>query len=189
MMIHDAKAIEERLLSLQERWDEVMHISANTVRHAGRAITAMHAGNLKEAKETLAEIEKNIKKLKKIEKGFEYYSLQAHQEYVEAYSLYSILKTGAIPTQEALKEGEAPYILGLLDVVGELKRESLESLRKHEVTKAEKYYKLMVEIHDSMLPMRFANSIVPDLRKKQDTARIQIENTASDLLTFSKVLR
>jgi predicted translin family RNA/ssDNA-binding protein len=40
----------------------------------------------------------------------------------------------------------------------------------------------MVDIYDSTLHLRFANAVLPDFRRKQDSARIQVENTASEIL-------
>jgi len=42
----------------------------------------------------------------------------------------------------------------------------------------------MKGIYDSTRSMRFANSLVPDFRHKQDTARIQLENAGSEILAF-----
>ena len=40
----------------------------------------------------------------------------------------------------------------------------------------------MSDIYDSTLHMRFANSILPDFRRKQDTASIQIEGVMNEIL-------
>jgi len=83
----------------------------------------LHAKNEKLAKSIKKELEKEIKALSKVEKGFEYYSMQAHQEYVEAIALYNILGKHSIPSKKELNEETAPYILGLMDLIGEIKRE------------------------------------------------------------------
>ena len=185
-MIPNSRNIEKRLMKAQSRWDSVMKLDSEVIRLAGKTITSMHAGMFRESRETLGKLRHMVESLRKIEKGFEYYSLQAHQEYVEAASLYFILKKRRIPRAEELRESDAAYLLGLLDVVGELKREALGALMAEDTSKASFCYKTMLEIYDSTLPMRFANPITPDFRKKQDTARIQIENLGSDLLSAKK---
>ena len=108
--------------------------------------------------------------------------MQAHQEYVEAIALYNILGKHSIPSKKELNEETAPYILGLMDLVGELKREAIDELRRGNNKLASRYYELMKDIYDSTLHIRFANSILPGFRKKQDVARIQLESLASELL-------
>ena len=82
--------------------------------------------------------------------------------------------------------GSIPFlmrgVLGLLDSVGELKREMYESIRKGKKKDAERYFALMEEIFDALLPLRFSNAVLPDFRRKQDVARIQIEQARGELL-------
>ena len=185
-MIKRIDDIEEELIQLQKRKDLVMDISRNLIRFAGKSITFMHAGDMKKAKLLLGNTEELVRKLQKEDKGFEYNSQQAYQEYAEAAVLYSIINYGKIPTDKDLKIDSISYMLGLLDTVGELKREIFESLRRNNVKNAERLFGFMSEIHDSMLSLRFSSSLVGDLRKKQDTARIQLENASSELLSFRK---
>jgi len=63
-----------------------------------------------------------------------------------------------------------------------LREKRYMSLRKGNNKLASSYYELMKDIYDSTLHIRFANSILPSFRKKQDVARIQLESLASELL-------
>lgn len=186
-MIPDADKIEKRLLELQTRKDAVLMAASDIVRLAGRSITAMQVADKKKADALLSELKLRMSKLRKTEKGFEYHTLQSHQEYVEALVFYSIVTKHKIPSMADLGEGEAEYLLGVLDVVGELKRKAFEALRIDRLKDAEMYYDFMEEIYDSTYSMKFANSLVPDFRKKQDVARIQIEGLRGDLLFAKKM--
>ena len=73
-----------------------------------------------------------------------------------------------------------------MDVVGELKRESLISLRNNNTDEAKRYFSFMEYIYDATRSIRFAEAILPGFRKKQDVARIQIENAGSDILSHLK---
>lgn len=181
-MIKDIKQVESKMLLLEEKREKVLSLSREIIRNAGKSITAMHAKETAKAKALVKEMEKKRAELSKSEQGFEYNSLQAHQEYVEAKVLSNILMHRKIPSIKELKESEQAYVLGLMDVVGELKRETLDSLLNGNVSDADAYYTFMVEIYDSTLHLRFANAILPDFRRKQDSARIQVENTANELL-------
>ncbi len=168
--------------SLEEQREKVLSLSRELIRNAGKAIVAMHAKDKPKAMSLLSDMEKIRTSLLKTESGFEYNSLQAHQEYVEAKVLESIMFSRKIPRMKELKADEKAYALGLMDVVGELKRETLNSLLDNDVKAADSYYGFMVDIYDSTLHLRFANAILPEFRRKQDAARIQVENTASELL-------
>ncbi len=174
--------ITEELEKLQSKQEKIMLLSSQVIKNAGKAITLMHAHNLSKAKALIQELSREIKELSKIEKGMEYYTQQAHQEYVEAMVFYSIISGKAIPSKEQLNESAVAYLLGIMDVVGELKREAFDELIAKNRKKAEEYYSIMKGIYDSTLHIRFANSIMPGFRKKQDTARIQLESVAAELL-------
>jgi translin len=176
--------IEKRIMHLQERKDKVLEVSRDIIRISGKAITLMHAKRLREAYASIKKLRSLVKTLKMLEGGFEYYSLQAHQEYVEAYAFYIILKEQRLVSLKEMHVSEIPYLLGIMDLVGELKRETIEAIRSRESERANMYYNFMKSIYDSTRTMRFASSLVPEFRRKQDTARIQIESTASELLSL-----
>ncbi len=184
-MIPDTEKIEKRLLELQERKDRVLLSARDVIRLAGKAITALHASDARKSGALLKSLKAEMAKLRKMEKGFEYHTLQAHQEYVEALTLYWIINKRRFPRLAELGEDEVAYLLGMMDVVGELKRKAFEELRTGRLKEAERYYGLMTELYDSTYAMKFAGSLVPDFRKKQDVARIQLEHLRSELL-FAK---
>ncbi|MGC8776380.1 MAG: hypothetical protein ACP5P2_00300 [Candidatus Micrarchaeia archaeon] len=181
-MLKEIKEITKELEKEQKRFEEVISISNKIIRLSAQLITSLHAKDRKLANKLKKRLEQEVSKLMRIEKGLEYYSMQAHQEYVEAVSLYNIIFAGKLPRRRSLGEAIPPYVLGIMDLVGELKREAVDELRKGNRKLAERYYGLMKEIYDSTLHIRFANSILPGFRKKQDVARIQLESIAMELL-------
>ena len=185
-MIPDLKRIESKVIGLEKSRDAVMQRSRELIRTAGKAIAMMHASGPGGAKEMLKQLKKQKADLSSVERGFEYYALQAHQEYSEALILHGILSKKVIPSMASIGEAEVAYLLGLMDVVGELKREAIESLRKGKNGDAKAYYSIMADIYDSTLHMRFANSVLPDFRRKQDVARIQLESVMNEMLRLSR---
>ena len=181
-MIPDMDKIEKKVIALESDRDKVRQASKDLIRLSGKTIAMMHAKGPGSVKGMLKGLSKLKAQLEKAEIGFEYYSLQAHQEYSEALILYNILLRKKIPSMNEIKEGEVHYLLGLMDVVGELKREAIESIRKGKNKDARTYYRLMSDIYDSTLHMRFSNSVLPDFRRKQDSARIQLEGVMSEIL-------
>ncbi len=180
----DVENIEKHLIVLQERKDRVMEVSRDVVRMAGKAITLMHAKRMAEAGAGVRRLRSRVAELKRLEKGFEYNSMQAHQEYVEAFAFYVILKEHRLVSLRETRAAEIAYLLGIMDLVGELKREAVDAIRERRMAAAEEYYEFMKSVYDSTRAMRFASALVPDFRRKQDTARIQIESVAGELATI-----
>ena len=178
----DVSSIEKKLTEKEKALDEVILSGRIAVRSCSNTIKAIHAGDMKKAKKHLAEAEKIVRKMEKMKTGFPNQVNHVLQEYAEALIVLEAVEKKRIPGQKELKIDEVPYVLGLLDSVGELKREMYESIRKGKKKDAEKYFALMEEIFDALLPLRFSNAVLPEFRRKQDVARIQIEQARGELL-------
>ncbi len=181
-VISDIEGMTNELSRLQKQQDQIMQLSREIIRKCGEAISAMHAKDAKKSGRLIGQLKKDMSRLAKTEKGFEYYSAQAHQEYVEAYSLYCIVNGRKVPSIREMHEDVRSYMGGIMDLVGELKREAYEAMRRGDMEAAEKHYEIMKDIYDSTMHIRFANSVLQNFRKKQDVARIQLETTGSELL-------
>ncbi|MCL4373834.1 MAG: hypothetical protein M1360_03060 [Candidatus Marsarchaeota archaeon] len=180
----DIERINKYLLSRQAAFDSIMAASRSIIMESGRIITQLHNGDIKNAVKKFGELSSSVEKLKGIDKGFEYYTLQSYQEYAEAAIMLEVKVHDSIPSISKLGVREEAYLFGLMDAVGELKRDVLESLRKGDIEKAESLFAKMNTIYDSTRHIRFAEAILPGFRRKQDTARIQLENAGSEILMF-----
>lgn len=178
--------VEEHLAKKQDAFDTVMQTSRDMIRDAGRTITLLHNGSLDEASARLNALGRKSKQLMKIDGDFRYNTMQAYQEYAEAFIFSSIKTKRKVPCREEIGIDYDAYLMGLMDVVGELKREILESLRAGDLKTAEFYFDTMKDIYDSTRSLRFAEAVLPGFRKKQDVARIQIENAGGEILSFRK---
>lgn len=105
----------------------------------------------------------------------------AYQELTEACNVVSILKDGEFTEPGDYDIPARPYLTGLADVVGELRRAVLDSLRNDNLTRAEKLLSKMEEILDELNAIDFPNALIPDLRRKCDVARGLIERTRGDV--------
>jgi translin len=188
-MENDIEKIAKHLAKKQDQFNIIMGESRSIISESGRIITMLHNNMVKEVKPKIEKLSEQVEKLAKIDKGFEFYSLQAYQEYAEAMIIYKIKKHGSIIGMNELSIPSEAYLFGLMDAVGELKREVLEALRSGNLSKAESYFDMMKTIYDSTRYLRFAEAVIPGFRKKQDTARIQLENSGSEILMFKSAHR
>ncbi|MCC6029524.1 MAG: hypothetical protein LM591_05245 [Candidatus Korarchaeum sp.] len=111
----------------------------------------------------------------------------AIQELVEGIVLCKILMGDEVPNHIELGVGAREYLLGVSDVVGELRRIALHYLKEGNVRGAEELIKIMEEIYEEINSVIFPDSLIP-LRRKADEARIMIEKTISEVI-FVKASR
>jgi len=186
ILTEEVSEITEYMKSKQKAFDKVSDYSREIIRLSAQAITNLHNSMADAAKERLREAEKLLTSEELNDKRFEYYALQAQQEFAEAYIFYNIKTSGELPSRKSTMVSREAYLLGLMDCIGELKREILEELRNGNVEKAEFYFTTMRSIYDITRPIRFAEAVLQGFRKKQDVARIQIENAGTEILSFRK---
>ena len=182
----EIEEVSDYLAKKQDTFDSVMQTSREMVRDAGQAITLLHNDSVDGAVAKLKALGEKARGLSKIDSDFKYNTMQAYQEYAEAFIFFHIKTKKQIPGRGEVGVDSDAYLMGLMDVVGELKREILESLRAGDLKGAEFYFDKMKEIYDSTRSLRFAEAVLSGFRKKQDVARIQLENAGSEILSFRK---
>jgi len=95
--------------------------------------------------------------------------------------LLTLIREERFIKPEELGVPSISYVLGLSDVIGELRRKTLDSLRKGDVETAENCMQIMEQIYIELTSMDDAYLLVPGLRRKCDVARRIIEATRGDL--------
>ncbi|MEM4166130.1 MAG: hypothetical protein QW153_02245 [Candidatus Bilamarchaeaceae archaeon] len=178
----DIASIEEKLMEKEKAMDEINAKSRIIIRSCANAIKAIHSKDKKAAMLFLKEADDGIKKIKPLALIFPVQIGHIMQEYAEARIVLDVVTKKRVPSLKEVGVDEVSYLNGLLDAIGELKREMYEALRRNERKEAEIYFSLMEDIYDSLLPLRFSNAVLPDFRRKQDVARIQIEQARGELL-------
>ncbi len=183
-MDSEMEKIEKELAAKQGAFDKANALTREIIRNCAKAITLLHNGGGPDTKAAAAHIKSaqdSAQKLKSMH-GFEYIAIQGYQELAEAMIFYEIKKGGEVLSPSEFGFGTEAYLLGLMDVVGELKREVLISIREKRAQQAKEYLSIMEDIYDSTRGLRFAEAVLPNFRRKQDVARIQLESAGSDLV-------
>jgi len=166
--------------------ENALKITREAVRLSAEAIRAIHRGELENAKNLIKDVKEKLEDLATELKEhpdiyFSGYVYSAYQEYVEAAVLLSILEGSKIPSPEDLNVPYVPYLLGLGDVVGELRRQILDAIRKDQLDQGEFFLEIIEEIYEVLSTLGYPNAIVPGLRHKCDVARNILEKTRGDL--------
>ncbi len=187
MLRETIENIEKELKILEDVRDRVIKESRDIVKMSREIIHSIHKKNIEEAKNKLEKLEDIIKKIIEEVKKYPqlYYSGLIYgplTEYVEAKILYEIVCRDRIPTIDELNVEVVPYLLGLGDVVGELRRIVVDSLRNGDLKYAEKIFKYMEEIYENLSLIVIPDALVPGLRGKVDFIRKMVEITRADLM-------
>ena len=108
----------------------------------------------------------------------------AAQEFVEIQCLYNIMKGENLPDPDTIQTTYSAYLLGLCDVVGELRRGALDFMLEGNTLKANEYLGYMDRIYDAIMSFDYPSALVP-IKKKQDMIRGLIEKTRGELVVSS----
>jgi translin len=109
----------------------------------------------------------------------------ALQEACEAFLVHAILEEDPLPSPKELGVPDTAYLLGMGDVVGELRRFSLEHLRRGDIKLASAYLEKMERILDALMRFDYPTALVA-LRRKQDVARSLIEKTRGEVAVAAR---
>jgi len=175
--------------------DEVIKVTRSIYRLSKEAILSTMRGDFERASARIEEMRKILEEAKEMASS---YPELLHvgiltgvaAEYVEAAVLYRLVKEDAYPLPEELGVSHEAYLLGLGDVVGELRRIVLERLRAGDLEGGERFFRRMEEVYESLLVLSdIPDALVPGLRSKVDNARRLVESTRGDLLMASLKFR
>jgi len=112
------------------------------------------------------------------------YTQDALKEFVEANVTCALIQKQPLQTPEELVVEESTYLNGLAEVVGELRRRTLDILSSGYSEEAERLLNYMDEIYSVLVTMDYPDAITSGLRRQTDLARGIIEKTRGDV-TFS----
>ncbi len=176
--------IEEEMDEKDSVREIAIKSSRAIIRLAAQSIMMMHRGE--DTTEILRKLKEEVWHLKSLlvnqypDLLYAGFVQNAFQEYCEALVFRSILQREEIPSHKSLGVNPEAYLMGMGDVVGELRREAVEALRSEEFDKAEECLKIMEEIYEMLMRFNYPSGLVP-LKPKQDTARALIEKTRSEI--------
>lgn len=109
------------------------------------------------------------------------YVQDAQKELVEACCTLALVKGSALPDPEALGIAPAPFLNGLAEAVGELRRYVLDMLRRGEVDGCERLLGAMDDIYSLLVTLDYPDALTGGLRRTTDSTRGILEKTRGDL--------
>jgi translin len=181
-----SRAAQEYLAAKHTARERALPKSRSAIRLCANAIRAAHreeydssARLLAEAGTLLREMASDLRDhLDIYHAGF---VADAQKEYAEAALTYALIKRESLPTPEALGVEWAPYLNGLGEAIGELRRYVLDRMRVGKFDACEALLADMDEIYALLITLDYPDAITGNLRRTTDAARGILEKTRGDL--------
>ena len=182
----EAEAAQASFSEVHKSRERALRLSRDVIRSSANSIRATHRGEFDRAHELLATVTGLVQE---IEQALEsspavYYAgfvEDAQKEYVEAAATLAFAEGTALPGRDDLRVGPAPYLNGLAEAVGELRRFILDSLRRDDFSRCEELLGLMDEVYSILVSMDFPEAVTRGLRRSTDMVRGVLERTRGDL--------
>jgi len=181
--------IENHIGEKEKIREDALKTSRDIIICCRKGIQQLHRNQIEEAETYIKQASAKLAQLYDITTGHADifhagFVENAAQEFVEIQCLYNIMKGADLPDPDSLQTTYSAYLLGLCDVVGELRRGALDFMLEGNITKANEYLGYMDRIYDAIMSFDYPSALVP-IKKKQDMIRSLIEKTRGELVVSS----
>lgn len=177
------EGIESRLDEKDAVRELALKSSRTIARLAGECVRKIHLGEdveglLRELRDRNGELSSALQD--HLDVYYAGYVENAHQELSEVTILQSIVKERPLPTPDDLEVTDKAYLMGLGDVVGELRRFTLDALKRGDTKSANEHLLQMEEIFTMLMRFDFPTGLLA-IKRKQDIARRLLERTRGEV--------
>ncbi len=183
--------LRDRLKSTLDEEDAqreaAMKLGRELRRDSTTAIRLAHQGKIAEAQALLAPLLAKAADLTCRELQFRFVRDQL-QEYAEAALLLALLLDNPLPTPEDLNLSPAPWLLGLSDVIGEVRRTLMRLDPLTQAAEQARWLTVMDALWQVVSVFDHPDAILP-IRSKQDQMRSIIEKTRSEVTLLGSQAR
>ncbi|MGA2112197.1 MAG: haloacid dehalogenase [Anaerolineales bacterium] len=166
--------------------EQALGRSRTLIRHCALAIRAVHRGERELALAQLGEARSEARALRE-ELGsypdlyFAGYCQDSLKEFAEASIVSALVAGEPMPAPEEIGVELAPYLNGLGEAAGELRRHCLDVIRLGNPEEAERLLGLMDEIYALLVTLDYPDALTGNLRRTTDMVRGVTERTRGDL--------
>jgi translin len=181
-----AREAQEALTQAFAAREQGLRRSREAIQHSATAIRSVHRGEfneaeqlIQEARQALAQADEHLRPHPDV-----YYAgfvEDAQKEYAEAHITLALVSGRPLLGPRDLGVGYPPYLNGLGEAVGELRRFILDALRKDDLSSCEALLDTMDEAYTILVTMDFPDALTRGLRRTTDMVRGVLERTRGDL--------
>ena len=181
--------IDEHINEKDKTREHALRSSRDIIIGCRKAIQSLHRDLIEDAENYIKQASAKLADLYDATRGYPDlfhagFVENAAQEFVEAHCLYNIMLGEELPDPDTIQTTYSSYLLGLCDVVGELRRGALDFILEGEASKANEYLNHMDKIYDAIMSLDYPSGLIP-IKRKQDMVRGLIEKTRGELAVAS----
>lgn len=166
--------------------EQALPLCREAIRHAANAIRAIHRLDAARARALVAQSGERVAAAaallaaypEVLHAGFVH---DAQKEYAEASLTIALILEEPLPSAAALAVGQAAYLNGMGEAVGELRRHLLDSLRGGDIVHCERLLALMDDLYSLLVTIDFPDALTGGLRRTTDVTRGILEKSRGDL--------
>jgi len=181
-----AERIRLSLSAKDQAREKALSLCREVIRYSTNAIRLLHrreyeeAGTLlSHARSLLDEINQTLTQYHDLLHSG--YVSDAQKEFAEGRLTLALILGQELPTPETLGVSYAPYLNGLGEAVGELRRYLLDAIRREDFSQCEDLLSVMDDIYGILVTMDFPEALTGGLRRTTDIVRGVLEKTRGDL--------
>ncbi|HEY2428176.1 MAG TPA: hypothetical protein VGI06_04540 [Acidimicrobiales bacterium] len=165
-----------------------------TIQAAGRSIRATHRGETETAAALAGEARRALDDAQAVLAGFPAvagagFVHDAEKEYAEAVLFATLATGGSPPGHSEIGVGAAAWLNGLAEAASELRRHTLDTLRRGDLVRAEAALATMDDVYGMLVTVDYPDAVTGGLRRTTDALRAVLERTRSDLTTTAMQVR
>jgi len=181
-----ADKIRTELTAKNAARDATLARSRELIRFCSLAIRATHREEFAEAEHLLvtaraaaAEMKSGIADYPDL--YYTGYTQDALKELAEAHITFAVVNGRSLPTPEELGVDTAAYLNGLCEAASELRRRTLDIIRRGNGAEGERLLAAMDDVYGVLVTIDFPDAITGGLRRSTDSLRAVLERTRGDL--------
>lgn len=180
---------EQALLYLEQKHnarEQALPRSRAAIRYCANSIRATHRHDFAAARQLLAEADKLLREMTSdlahnLDVFYAGFVQDTQKEFAEAHTFLALAQKQPLPLATELAIDWPPYLNGLAEAVGELRRYVLDQLRRANVEESEYHLEQMDDIYALLTTLDFPDAVTSGLRRSTDVARGILEKTRGDL--------
>lgn len=181
-----AEQIRENLSAMDAAREKVLPLCRESIRYSSDAIRAVHRREFKQAEGILQLARTQLDEIEKVlsewnELCYAGYVRDAQKEYAEGCITLSIVTQKQVPSPGELGVSSAPYLNGMGEAIGEIRRFLLDSMRRGDMSRGEEFLEDMDDIYGVLVTMDYPDAITCGLKRTTDSVRGILEKTRGDL--------
>ncbi|WP_456333017.1 hypothetical protein, partial [Fervidibacter sacchari] len=166
-------SIRQRLDRKEEMREQVLPLARQLIRESAALIKNAHRKEWDEAQsrrkvllEAVADLKAKLVEAPDL--WFAGFVQDALKEVAEACIVYAFLRDEPVPSPEDLGIDDAPYLNGLLEAMGELRRAILDAIRSEDLSTAEKFLAVMDEVYFAAMTFDQSDAVTQGVRRRTD---------------------